>query len=295
MEHLEQILASILSFGNNIWRAFELRHLIDISILSIAIYKLLWMLRTTSSGRVLRGIVIMLIGLWVSSSLRLYAISFLLSNALEWGFVVFVVLFQPEIRRFLERMGSTTLGKNVFGHNVEKNTDISTAISKTVEAYENLSQGKVGALMIFERNDLIDREILDTGTQLDCRVDVELLKNIFWNKAPLHDCAVIVRDGRIIAAGCLLPSSRNPNLSQELGARHKAGIGISECSDAVAVIVSEETGSISIAVAGGLKRHLTCETLTQLLKKELLKDDKTDKKVSSISGLLHKEEKEESS
>lgn len=294
MEQLEQLLASLMSFGNNIWRAFELRHLIDISILSIAIYKLLWMLRTTSSGRVLRGIIILLIGLWVSSSLRLYAISYLLSNALEWGLVVFVVLFQPEIRRFLERMGSTTLGKNIFGHSIEKNAHIKAAISKTVEAYGDLSKGKVGALMIFERNDLIDQEILDTGTELDCRVDVELLKNIFWNKAPLHDCAVIVRNGRIIAAGCLLPSSSNRKLAPDLGARHKAGVGISERSDAVAVIVSEETGAISVAVGGSISRSLTCETLQTLLSKELLKEEKPEKK-SSTTELENNEEKEESS
>jgi len=140
-----------------------------------------------------------------------------------------------------------------------------------VDAYTTMSRNKVGALMVFERKDLLD-DVIKTGTTLDCAISSELLKNLFWDKAPLHDGAIIVRNGRIVAAGCMLPLSGNVNLSRELGMRHRAGIGISEHSDAVVVIVSEETGSISAAVGGMLKRHLAPDTLSRLLRNELLAD-----------------------
>lgn len=292
MEAIQVFLDNIMSFGINIFRTFEVRHLIDIAILSVAIYKLLWMLRTTSSGRVFRGIIILLIALWLSSSLQLYAISYLLSTALEWGLVVIVVLFQPEIRRFLERMGSSKLGINFFAHTEETTDDLDLAILETVRAYTSMSKDKVGGLMVFERGDLLD-DAIKTGAPLDCRVSRDLLNNLFWNKAPLHDGAVIVRNGRIVAAGCMLPLSSNSNLSRDLGMRHRAGIGISEQSDAVVVLVSEETGSIGVAVGGMLKRHLAPETLETHLRNDLLTEEKEDKKQSSISGLFHKGKKEE--
>lgn len=292
MGALEIIIDSIMSFGINIFRTFEIRHLIDIGILSYAIYKLLWMLRTTSSGRVLRGIVILLMGLWLSSSLHLYALNFILNNVVEWGLVVLVVLFQPEIRRFLERMGSSRLGITLFTHNELDIPEVELGIKETVDAYSSFSTHKVGALMVFERSDLLD-DVIKTGASLDCRISEDLLKNLFWNKAPLHDGAVIVRNGRIIGAGCMLPLSTNSNLSLELGMRHRAGIGISEHSDAVVAIVSEENGSISVAEGGMLKRHLTSDTLERLLCNDLLENKKTERRSASISGLFQKGKKED--
>ena len=255
---------------------------LDIAILSFIIYKLLWMLRKTSSGRVLRGVLLLLLAMVLSSSavLSLTATSFLLDKVFQWGFVVLVVLFQPELRRFLERVGSSRLGL-VFASNREAGREMDTAITQTCEAYADLSRDKVGALMVFERQNLLD-DVIKTGTALDCGVSSELLKNIFWNKAPLHDGAVIVREGRIVGAGCMLPLSGNVNLSRDLGMRHRAGIGMSEHSDAVVVIVSEETGSISAAVGGMLKRHLAPETLERLLRNELLNDSEEEKKGSQI-------------
>ena len=251
---------------------------LDIAILSFVIYKLLWMLRKTSSGRVLRGLLILGLAMALSSSnfLGLTATSWLLDRVVQWGIVVLAVLFQPEIRRFLERMGSGRLGL-VFASTKEAGQEVETAILQTTEAYTDLSRDKVGALMVFERQNLLD-DVIKTGTALDCSVSSELLKNIFWNKAPLHDGAVIVRDGRIVGAGCMLPLSGNVNLSRDLGMRHRAGIGMSEHSDAVVVIVSEETGSISAAVGGMLKRHLAPETLERLLRNELLNDKQGEKK-----------------
>lgn len=258
----------------------QLADLLDIAILSTIIYKLLWMLRKTSSGRVLRGILILLLAMVVSTAISLTATSFLLNKVVETGILVLVILFQPEIRRFLERMGSGRLGL-VFASTKEPGADLETAIQQTTEAYTDLSRDKVGALMVFERQNLLD-DVIKTGTALDCAVSSELLKNLFWNKAPLHDGAVIVREGRIVGAGCMLPLSGNVNLSRDLGMRHRAGIGMSEHSDAVVVIVSEETGSISAAVGGMLKRHLAPETLERLLRNELLNDNENEKKGSQI-------------
>ena len=271
----------------------QLTDILDIAILSLVIYKLLWMLRKTSSGRVLRGILILLLAMAVSSGLKLTATSFLLDKLVYWGIVVLVVLFQPEIRRFLERMGSGRLGL-VFASAKEAGQDMETAISQTTEAYVDLSRDKVGALMVFERQNLLD-DVIKTGTALDCSVSSELLKNIFWNKAPLHDGAVIVREGRIVGAGCMLPLSGNVNLSRDLGMRHRAGIGMSEHSDAVVVIVSEETGSISAAVGGMLKRHLAPETLERLLRNELLNDKQEEKRNGPLPflGLILGGNKEE--
>ena len=266
----------------------QLTDILDIAILSFVIYKLLWMLRKTSSGRLMWGVLILMMVMFVSSRyvLSLTATSWLLDKVVQWGILVLVVLFQPEIRRFLERMGSGRLGL-VFASSKEAGQEVETAILQTTEAYADLSRDKVGALMVFERQNLLD-DIIKTGTALDCSVSSELLKNIFWNKAPLHDGAVIVREGRIVGAGCMLPLSGNVNLSRDLGMRHRAGIGMSEHSDAVVVIVSEETGSISAAVGGMLKRHLAPETLERLLRNELLNDKQEEKKGGQLPlvGLL---------
>ncbi|MEY8316826.1 diadenylate cyclase CdaA [Oscillospiraceae bacterium 50-58] len=265
----------------------QLTDILDIAILSFIIYKLLWMLRKTSSGRLMWGVLILMAAMFVSSKvLFLTATSWLLDKVVQWGLLVLVVLFQPEIRRFLERMGSGRLGF-VFASGKEAGQEVETAITQTTEAYTDLSRDKVGALMVFERQNLLD-DVIKTGTALDCGVSSELLKNIFWNKAPLHDGAVIVRDGRIVGAGCMLPLSGNVNLSRDLGMRHRAGIGMSEHSDAVVVIVSEETGSISAAVGGMLKRHLAPETLERLLRNELLNDKQEEKKGGQfpLVGLL---------
>ena len=271
----------------------QLTDILDIAILSLVIYKLLWMLRKTNSGRVMWGLLILAAAMALSYYLQLTATSFLLDGVVQWGIVVMVVLFQPEIRRFLERMGSGSL-KLVFASNKEAGQDMETAITQTTEAYADLSRDKVGALMVFERQNLLD-DVIKTGTALDCAVSSELLKNIFWNKAPLHDGAVILRDGRIVGAGCMLPLSGNVNLSRDLGMRHRAGIGMSEHCDAVVAIVSEETGSISVAVGGMLKRHLAPETLERLLRNELLNDKEEEKKSGQLPllGLLTGGRKEE--
>ena len=256
---------------------FQLSDLLDIAILNFVIYKLLWMLRKTSSGRVMRGILIFLLAMFLSYTLDLTATSFVLDRVVELGILALVILFQPELRRLLEKMGSGRIGQVFASSKEPEGAEVERAIQQTTEAYADMSRDKVGALMVFERQNLLD-DIIKTGTPLDCSVSSELLKNLFWNKAPLHDGAVIVRDGRIVGAGCMLPLSSNVNLSRDLGMRHRAGIGMSENSDAVVVIVSEETGSISAAVGGMLKRHLAPETLERLLRNELLSDEEKERR-----------------
>ena len=269
--------------------------LIDIAIISYLVYKLIWMTRKNSFGRVLKGIGVVLLMMALASALRLYAVSYLFSFVVEWGVLALIVLFQPEIRHMLERVGDSHLINRVFTSTVQDTDAVELAVKETVSAYTSMSTDKVGALIVFERENRLD-DVLKTGTALDCSVSSELLKNIFWNKAPLHDGAVIIRGGRIVGAGCMLPMSGNVNLSRDLGMRHRAGIGVSESSDAVAAIVSEETGSISVAVGGMLKRHLTPETLDRLLRNELLIEAEQEQSVnvlSAVSAMFNKGRKGE--
>lgn len=269
---MEGIIQAVVNFVKMI----RVSDVIDIAILSFLIYKLIWMTRKNSFGRVIKGVGVVLVLMLLASSMKLYAVSYLFNFVFEWGVLALVILFQPEIRRILERMGDGRLFSLFFSFQSKDLSGVERSINETVAAYTAMSGDKVGALMVFERQNHLD-DVIKTGTALDAAVSAELLKNIFWNKAPLHDGAVIVRNGRIIGAGCMLPLSGNVNLSRELGMRHRAGIGISEHTDAVVAIVSEETGSISVAVGGMLKRHLAPETLERLLRNELLiEEEKAD-------------------
>ena len=264
-EEMEGILYLLQEFKGKVV-LFGISDVVDIAIMAFLIYKVIMLMRRTNSGAVAKGVLLLLFALGVSTFFHLNTVSYLLQQLMVWGVVALVVIFQPEIRRFLEQMGRTSLGK-VFTPEEARN-ELDSAITQTVDAYMSLSKSKIGALMVFERKNMLD-DAIKTGTALDCTVNAELLKNIFWNKAPLHDGAVIVRAGRIVGAGCMLPMSGNVNLSRELGMRHRAGIGASEHTDAVVAIVSEN-GSISVAVGGMLKRHLAPETLERLLRNELL-------------------------
>lgn len=277
-EEMEGILYLLQEFKGKVV-LFGISDVVDIAIMAFLIYKVIMLMRRTNSGAVAKGVLLLLFALGVSTFFHLNTVSYLLQQLMVWGVVALVVIFQPEIRRFLEQMGRTSLGK-VFTPEEARN-ELDSAITQTVDAYMSLSKSKIGALMVFERKNMLD-DAIKTGTALDCTVNAELLKNIFWNKAPLHDGAVIVRAGRIVGAGCMLPMSGNVNLSRELGMRHRAGIGASEHTDAVVAIVSEETGSISVAVGGMLKRHLAPETLERLLRNELLPERENDEAASKF-------------
>ena len=277
-EEMEGILYLLQEFKGKVV-LFGISDVVDIAIMAFLIYKVIMLMRRTNSGAVAKGVLLLLFALGVSTFFHLNTVSYLLQQLMVWGVVALVVIFQPEIRRFLEQMGRTSLGK-VFTPEEARN-ELDSAITQTVDAYTSLSKSKTGALMVFERKNMLD-DAIKTGTALDCTVNAELLKNIFWNKAPLHDGAVIVRAGRIVGAGCMLPMSGNVNLSRELGMRHRAGIGASEHTDAVVAIVSEETGSISVAVGGMLKRHRAPETLERLLRNELLPERENDEAASKF-------------
>jgi TIGR00159 family protein len=269
-------MSQFLVAMESLLRVISISDVIDIAILSLIIYRLIIIIRRTRTGQIATGVLLVLGAVWLSSLLRLNAVSFLLNLVLEWGFLALVILFQPEIRRFLMSFGS---GKFMifFNKNQMPQYDMEAAITQTVLAFAELSKARIGALMVFERQNMLD-DVIKTGTSLGSMISAELLKNIFWPKAPMHDGAVIVRNGMIAGAGCMLPLSSNVNLSRDLGMRHRAGIGISENSDAVVVIVSEEIGSISVAIDGTLKRHLTPETLERVLRKELLPKETTEQK-----------------
>lgn len=287
-------MEAIFQAASNFIKMIRISDLVDIAILSTLIYKLIWMTRKNSFGRVLKGVGVVLVIMILASSFKLYAVSYLFSIVVEWGVLALVIVFQPEIRRILERMGDSRLFSQFFSAPTRDLNSVEQSIKETVNAYTAMSKGKVGALMVFERRNHLD-DVIKTGTALDAAVSGELLQNIFWNKAPLHDGAVIVRNGRIIGAGCMLPMSGNVNLSRELGMRHRAGIGISEHSDAVVAIVSEETGSISVAVGGMLKRHLAPETLERLLRNELLIEEEGNEGMSLtalLSSVLNRSRKE---
>ena len=278
-EEMEGILYLLQEFKGKVV-LFGISDVVDIAIMAFLIYKVIMLMRRTNSGAVAKGVLLLLFALGVSTFFHLNTVSYLLQQLMVWGVVALVVIFQPEIRRFLEQMGRTSLGK-VFTPEEARN-ELDSAITQTVDAYMSLSKSKTGALMVFERKNMLD-DAIKTGTALDCTVNAELLKNIFWNKAPLHDGAVIVRAGRIVGAGCMLPMSGNVNLSRERGMRHRAGIGASEHTDAVVAIVSEEPGSISVAVGGMLKRHLAPETLERLLRNELLPERENDEAASKFN------------
>lgn len=251
----------------NLFMTLGLADIIDILIVAYLIYKAIWFVRRTNSYNLAKGILVFLIVMLLSDVFGLKMISFVLRKAAELGLIALVILFQPELRRVLERMGSSF--SSVRG---EPGTQLDSAIAHTVIACTDMSESRTGALIIFERNVKLN-EIMSTGTIINADVNAELIKNIFFNKAPLHDGALIIRAARIAAAGCVLPLTKSTNLSKDLGMRHRAGIGLSEQSDAVVIIVSEETGAISVAIDGMLKRHLNAATLERLLRSELIVEE----------------------
>lgn len=257
---------NIVSRSLNYMQTIGIADLVDILIVAFLIYRLILLTRKTNSYNLAKGLLLFLIALWLAEILDLNMISFILRKATELGVVVLVILFQPELRHILEKIGSKISSRS----NVS-DPEVNSAITQTVMACADMSESRTGALIIFERFISL-QSVISTGTVIDAEVSSELLKNIFYNKAPLHDGAVIIRDGRIAAAGCVLPLSSNATISKDLGMRHRAGIGVSEQSDALVLIVSEETGAISCAIDGTLKRHLKPQVVDRLLRKELTSD-----------------------
>lgn len=293
---ITELLTTVIHRLTNFIFSLQLWDVLDILVIAYLIYRLLLLVRKTNTSRLLKGVLVVIVLMWLSAE-RMLALSFVLERIVEWGVLALIILFQPEIRRGLEQLGSSQIPfLQIFAKPQVDRQTVEDAIAQTVSACGDMSKSRTGALIVFERKNQLD-EMLRSGTKLDAEVSSELLKNIFFVKAPMHDGAVIIREGRVLGAGCMLPLSRNVNLSRDLGMRHRAGIGMSENSDAVVVLVSEETGSISVAVGGMLKRHLMTETLEQLLRNELLPQPDEDeaqngKKRKGLLGLLGKDKKD---
>lgn len=241
--------------------------ILDILVVAFIIYQVISLIRSSSAARVARGILVLVLVTWLTGVVHMYTMSFILNKILELGIIAVVIVFQPELRRVLERVGSGSIPE-VLGVK-DNRSETETVIGSVVNACELMAKEHTGALIVFERNTMLT-DYFKTGTVLDARVTASLIRNLFFSRAVLHDGAIIIRNGRIAAAACVLPLSQNTRLSADLGTRHRAGLGMSEVSDAVVVVVSEETGSISVAVGGMLKRHLAPKTLELLLLSEMI-------------------------
>lgn len=266
---------------------FSIQDAIDIALVTFLVYKIIKLINKSNAGQVVKGIILLILAMQLAHLLQLRVISYLFVNTMQLGLLALVIVFQPELRKALQRVGRSRFPQ--FIDREETGRALEKAIVQVVDACNAMSWARDGALIVFQRSIRLD-DIVKTGTVLDGEPSSEFIKNIFYPKAPLHDGAVIIQEGRISSAGCVLPLSENSNLSKELGTRHRAGVGMSESSDAVVVIVSEETGSISVAIGGMLKRHLAPETLEKLLRNELLPKTDESKKTGFFNFWKVKEQ-----
>lgn len=255
---------------NNIWNQLmnmQWSDYLDILVVAFLIYKVLPLFRSAGTLQILKGVVAVVLIAWITDFLDMHAMNYMVGQIMTVGLLALVILFAPELRRILDHLGNVKIGK--FFSNDSSSQDLSAVIDHTVMACEQMSKEKVGALIVFTRDNPLE-EYLKTGTKVDAQVSDPLMRNIFFHNSPLHDGAVIVSGGRIACAGCVMPMSNNPRIPKELGTRHRAGIGTSEVSDAVVVVVSEETGTISVATGGVLRRYLAPQMLGRILRNELM-------------------------
>lgn len=252
---------------------------IDILLVALLIYSVINLIRTTSAARIAKAIIIVILITFLTEILNLHTANYVMSNVLEIGIVALVIVFQPELRRMLEKLGGRSF-KELVGRGTVA-ADAEDMIKQTVEACRIMSQERVGALIVMERDNSLE-QICKSGTTVDAVVSQELIRNIFFPKASLHDGAIVISGDRILSAGCVLPLSENRQLSTDLGTRHRAGVGMSEISDALVIIVSEETGTISVADGGMLKRHLAAETLEKMLRNEFAENEQNKGLFSKI-------------
>lgn len=257
----------------NVLNTVTIVDFVDIAILSYLVYLLIKLVRETRAGQLVKGIVLLAIGYMISSIIGLKSLKYIISTAFDIGLIAIIILFQPELRRALEKVGRTRFGLNLLGFGEsqdELSEKWSDAIQSICDSCVELSATCTGALIVVERQTRLGEQI-ETGTVLNALPSKEIFGNIFYPKTPLHDGAVIMRDGIILAAACFLPKPQKEELvNKKLGSRHRAAIGMSENSDAVVIVVSEETGQISVAMDGVLTRDYTHEKLKKLLTEELI-------------------------
>ena len=253
---------------------FQFKAAVDIIIVAFLIYGVVKLVRETRAGQLVKGLFLLVILFIISSYFNLVMVSRVLAYFFQFAFVAILIVFQPEIRKALEQVGRNNVGQSIAAVVTGRDrsydrAQIRKAINAVVDGVGILQQLKMGALIVFERKTKLG-DIIETGTQINCEPSGQIVGNIFFNKAPLHDGAMIIRDGMIHAAGCILPLTKNTSVSAELGTRHRAALGVSEESDAVVVVVSEETGQISVAVNGVLARRFTRDTLRDVLEGYLI-------------------------
>jgi diadenylate cyclase len=269
------MLETIQSLFSDIFSAFSFISLIDILLTALIIYQILKWIKNTQAQQVAKGIIIVLLITQLSDWLGLVTINYIFTNIITVGILALVIMFQPELRRALEKLGSTKFSK-LFPNLIRQETQLNTkaVINELVESIKELSDSKTGALIIIER-DIPLNYIIETGIYLDALVSRPLIKNIFYPNTPLHDGAIVIgnKDLRIKAAACLLPLTQNRNLNKEIGTRHRSALGMSENSDCLALIVSEETGVISYAINGKLSRFIDLKALENLLIETLESED----------------------
>ena len=271
---------------------FSIFDLLDIIIVSFLVYYLIVFIRDTRIQQLMKGILVIFVAYLLATWLKLNTLLYIIDIIVNNGILAVIIVFQPELRSFLEHMGRSKFNVgSLFGEEDDPHEAQLNAINGVVDAFRTLQKQKMGALVVFEQEDLLN-DIAATGTQVDALPNSGVISNIFFNKAPLHDGAVIIRDGRVHAAGCILPLTKSTNISMELGTRHRAAIGMSENSDAVVVVLSEETGQLSIAVAGKLSRFDTATEFTSELMQVLLpsrnEQQTPGKKIPFISGVRKK-------
>ena len=253
---------------------FQFKDAVDIIIVAFLIYGVVKLVRETRAGQLVKGLFLLVILFIISSYFNLVMVSRVLAYFFQFAFVAILIVFQPEIRKALEQVGRNNVGQSIAAVVTGRDrsydrAQIRKAINAVVDGVGILQQLKMGALIVFERKTKLG-DIIETGTQINCEPSGQIVGNIFFNKAPLHDGAMIIRDGMIHAAGCILPLTKNTSVSAELGTRHRAALCVSEESDAVVVVVSEETGQISVAVNGVLARRFTRDTLRDVLEGYLI-------------------------
>lgn len=269
-----EAIASWWEWMVSIAMSFQFKDAVDIIIVALLIYGVVKLVRETRAGQLVKGLFLLVILFIISSYFNLVMVSRVLAYFFQFAFVAILIVFQPEIRKALEQVGRNNVGQSIAAVVTGRDrsydrAQIRKAINAVVDGVGILQQLKMGALIVFERKTKLG-DIIETGTQINCEPSGQIVGNIFFNKAPLHDGAMIIRDGMIHAAGCILPLTKNTSVSAELGTRHRAALGVSEESDAVVVVVSEETGQISVAVNGVLARRFTRDTLRDVLEGYLI-------------------------
>ncbi len=265
MVHIQAFLSQIGALFANLFERPDWRNIVDIAILTVLIYNVIKLGIRTRANSLFKGIAVILVLAWISDSLQISALSWILQQIISMGLVVLVIVFQPELRRALDQIGRSRLTRQVFSASKRQGSkQTEQHVAELVRAINNMARKKIGALIVFERSTGLG-DVIDSGTMIDGEISDPLIENIFEPNTPLHDGAMIIRDERIVAAACILQLSDNYTISRELGTRHRAAIGITESTDAISLIVSEETGIVSMARDGKLTRYLDAKSLTILL------------------------------